>query len=146
MNPRRIDETITVAPQIDPADVTEIARAGFVAIVNNRPDDEEGGQPAGAAIRAVAETLGLAYHAIPITHAGFSGAQVEAMRGVMDGAGGPVFAYCRSGTRSANLWALAAASAGGDPAVLIAKAAGAGYDLNGIRPLLDQLSGKASGG
>lgn len=140
---RRINDQVSVAPQIDPAEVVDIAREGFVAIVNNRPDEEEAGQPEGDAIRTVAETLGLAYHAIPITHAGFSATQVEAMRGVLDGAGGPVLAYCRSGTRSANLWALAEASRGEHADGLIKAAAGAGYDLNGLRPMLDALSGKA---
>jgi uncharacterized protein (TIGR01244 family) len=140
---RRIDDRISVAPQITPADVTEIARAGFVAIVNNRPDDEEPGQPEGAAIRAVAETLGLSYTEIPVTHAGFSYSQVEAMAAALEAAGGPVLAYCRSGTRSCNLWALASAKAGGNPDELVGKGAGAGYDLSGIRPLLDQLSGQA---
>ncbi|HEY0624144.1 TIGR01244 family sulfur transferase [Sphingomonas sp.] len=140
---RRINDQVSVAPQLDPADIVEAARAGFTTIVNNRPDDEEAGQPAGEAIRAVAETLNLAYHAIPITHAGFSAPQVDAMRAVLADAEGPVLAYCRSGTRSANLWALAEASRGEHPAGLIEAAAGAGYDLNGLRPLLDQLSGKA---
>lgn len=140
---RTIDETISVSAQITPADVTELARAGFRAIINNRPDEEEPGQPAGDAIRAVAETLGLGYHAIPVTHAGFSMPQVEAMRAAIDGADGPVFAYCRSGTRSTNLWALAEASRGGDPETLIGKAAQAGYDISGLRPMLDALSGKA---
>ncbi|HEV7287262.1 TIGR01244 family sulfur transferase [Sphingomonas sp.] len=140
---RTIDETISVSAQITPADVTELARAGFKAIVNNRPDEEEPGQPEGDAIRAVAQTLGLSYHAIPVTHAGFSMPQVEAMRAAIEGADGPVFAYCRSGTRSTNLWALAEASRGGDPETLIGKAAQAGYDISGLRPMLDALSGKA---
>jgi uncharacterized protein (TIGR01244 family) len=140
---RTIDKTISVSSQISPADLAGLADAGFTVIVNNRPDDEEPGQPSGDAIRAAAETLGLAYHAIPVTHAGFSMPQVEAMRAAIDGAGGPVFAYCRSGTRSTNLWALAEASRGADPALLIAKAAHAGYDLNGLRPMLDTLAGKA---
>ncbi|MFL9840278.1 TIGR01244 family sulfur transferase [Sphingomonas sp. ST-64] len=140
---RRIDETISVSPQITPSEVNEIARAGFKTIVNNRPDEEEPGQPAGDAIRTVAETLGLSYHAIPVTHAGFSMPQVEAMRAAIEGAGGPVFAYCRSGTRSTNLWALAEASRGTDPETLVGKAANAGYDISGIRPMLDALSGQA---
>jgi len=140
---RRINAQISVAPQIDPADVTELARQGFVAVINNRPDDEESGQPAGDAVRTVAETLGLAYHAIPVTHAGFSAHQVEAMRAALDAADGPVLAYCRSGTRSTNLWALAQASRGEGPDGLIGQAAAAGYNIEGIRPLLDQLSGKA---
>lgn len=140
---RRIDDRISVAPQITPWDVSDIARAGFVAIVNNRPDDEEPGQPEGAEIRAAAEAVGLAYTAIPVTQAGFSHPQIEAMAAALDAAGGPVLAYCRSGTRSCNLWALASAKAGGKPDELVGKGAGAGYDLSGIRPLLDQLSGRA---
>lgn len=138
---RRIDETISVAPQIKPGDVADLAAAGFVAIINNRPDGEDAGQPEGAAVRAAAAAAGLSYTEIPVT-SGFSGPQVEAMAAAIAGAGGPVLAYCRSGTRSCNLWALAAASVGGDPEVLTAKGAGAGYDLSGIRPLLDALSGK----
>jgi uncharacterized protein (TIGR01244 family) len=140
---RTVDDTISVAPQIVPADVAGIAAAGFVAIVNNRPDEEEAGQPEAAAIEAAARAAGLSYTAIPVTHAGFSSHQVEAMAGVLAAAGGPVLAFCRSGTRSCNLWALAQASIGGDPEALTAKAAGAGYDLSGIRPLLDQLSARA---
>lgn len=140
---RKINDRLSVAPQIDPADVVEAARAGFVAIINNRPDNEEAGQPDSDAVRAVAETLGLAYHAIPVTMGNMSASHVEAMRQALDAANGPVLAFCRSGTRSTNLWALAEASRGENPAGLIEAAAAAGYDLNGIRPVLDQLSGKA---
>jgi uncharacterized protein (TIGR01244 family) len=54
-----------------------------------------------------------------------------------------VLAFCRSGTRSCNLWALTQARNGADPDELIAKGAGAGYNLDGIRPLLDQLKAQA---
>lgn len=138
---RPIDETISVAPQISPADVTDIARAGFTMIINNRPDDEEMGQPDGAAIQTVAETLGLGYVAIPITHAGFSHPQLDAMAAALAEATGPVLAYCRSGTRSCNLWALAQAKNGANPDMLEEKAGKAGYDLSGIRPTLDALAG-----
>jgi uncharacterized protein (TIGR01244 family) len=140
---RKIDDSISVAPQIAPEDVAGLAAAGFKAIVNNRPDGEELSQPSGDAMRAAAEAAGLAYAQIPVTHAGFSAVQVDAMAEALETAGGPVLAYCRSGTRSCNLWALAAASRGGDPDTLTAKAANAGYDISGIRPLLDGLSGRA---
>ena len=142
---RRIDEAIAVAPQIDPADLQAARDAGYVAIVNNRPDDEEPGQPAGETIRAAAEAAGLGYTAIPVTHAGFSWPQVEAMASALARANGPVLAYCRSGTRSCNLWALAEAKNGGDPAAISAAARNAGYDLTGLRPLLDQVAGRADG-
>ena len=137
---RRIDDRIAVAPQIAAEDVPAIAAAGYRAIVNNRPDGEEPGQPGGEAIRAAAEAAGLAYTAIPITHAGFSQPQVAAMIDAIDSAGGPVLAYCRSGTRSCNLWALAGAGLGQDPDALTAKAAGAGYDLTNLRPLMDAVA------
>lgn len=139
---RTIDSKVSVAPQILPDQMADIAAAGFVAIVNNRPDDEEPGQPSGAEIQAAAEAAGLAYTAIPVTHAGFGHGQLDAMRAALDAADGPVLAYCRSGTRSCNLWALAEAKAGGDSAELVEKAAGAGYDLSGMRPTLDALSGR----
>jgi uncharacterized protein (TIGR01244 family) len=137
---RRIDDHVSVAPQITPAEVLELAHAGFAEIVNNRPDDEEGGQPSGAAIAAAAAEAGIAYRAIPVTHAGFSGNQVEAMAQALASAAGPVLAYCRSGTRSAHLWALARARMGEEPASLVAKAAAAGYDISGIRAMLDTLA------
>ncbi|MBS0480294.1 MAG: TIGR01244 family phosphatase [Proteobacteria bacterium] len=143
MELRRVDDSISVSPQIQPEDIAAIKAAGFVAVVNNRPDDEQDGQPAGDSIRTAAESAGLAYTAIPIGQAGFSHPQVAAMIDVLESAGGPVLAFCRSGTRSCNLWALARARMGDHPAVLIEKGAGAGYDLSGLRPLLDQLAAQA---
>ena len=138
---RPLDETIAVAAQIAPADLPAIRAAGFVAIVNNRPDGEEPDQPTGAEIRAAAEAAGLAYTAVPVTQAGFSYPQLDAMAAALAAADGPVLAYCRSGTRSCNLWALAAARNGADPETLTAQGAAAGYDLSAIRPLLDTLAG-----
>ena len=140
---RKVDDNISVAPQIAVEDVAAIKAAGFTAIVNNRPDGEEAGHIPGDTIRAAAEAAGLTYTAIPITHAGFSYPQIEAMAEVLAGADGPVLAFCRSGTRSCNLWALAQARNGADADELIAKGAGAGYNLDGLRPLLDQLKAQA---
>ena len=137
---RRIDETILVSPQIGPDDLAEAAALGIALVINNRPDDEEFGQPEGAAIEQAAGAAGLGYVAIPVTHAGFSHAQVDAMVQALEQANGPVLAYCKSGTRSTFLWALARAKMGEHPAVLIEKAADAGYDLRPIRPMLDALS------
>ena len=48
----------SVAPQIAPDDVAEIAGRGFRAIMCNRPDDESPGQADAAVIRAEAERAG----------------------------------------------------------------------------------------
>ena len=137
---RRIDDTIFVAPQIGAPDLADAAALGVKLVINNRPDDEEPGQPNGESIAAAAQVAGLGYTAIPVTHAGFSHAQVDAMCAALEQADGPVLAYCRSGTRSTYLWALARAKLGDHPAVLTEKAEAAGYDLRPIRPMLDAMA------
>src|SRR3546814_16481566 len=71
MQIRRLDDRISVSPQITTDDLAVLAEAGYRTVVNNRPDAEEAGQPEGAPIGLVAETLGLDYTAIPIDHTGF---------------------------------------------------------------------------
>ncbi len=141
---RKLTETMLASPQIGLAEVAAAKAQGVVLIVNNRPEEESDDQTPGAEIEAAASAAGIAYVAIPITHAGFSEQQVNAMATALQGAGGPVLAYCRSGTRSTLLWALAEASGGGDPATIAARAAEAGYDISPVRPLVDMLAaGKA---
>jgi uncharacterized protein (TIGR01244 family) len=139
----RITPDVSVAPQIEPEDVADAAAQGFRTIVNNRPDDESVEQPPGAEIAAACAAAGLAYVAIPIDHTGFSQEQVTAMSDALATAkanGGPVLAYCRSGTRSCNLWALAAASQGEAPDAIIAAAQAGGYSVAGLMPLFKQLA------
>lgn len=130
---RALDDRVSVWGQITPADIAAAKAAGFVALVNNRPDGEEPGQPDGATLQRAAQAAGLDYTAIPVDHSGFRDDQVTAMAQALDAAGGPLLAFCRSGTRSTFLWALARARLGDEGAALIAKAAQAGYDLSPIR-------------
>ena len=133
---RTLDPSISVFGQLEPEDVAAAKAEGFTAIINNRPDNEQPGQPAGAAIEAAAKAAGLAYVAIPVDHSGFNEGQVAAMADALEAAPGPVLAFCRSGTRSTFLWALARHRLGDDGEALIAKAANAGYDLTPLRPVL----------
>jgi uncharacterized protein (TIGR01244 family) len=137
----RLTENVAVAGQIAPADIATAAAQGFTAIVNNRPDGEDYGQPPCAEMRAAAAAAGVDYTAIPIGH-GFTRAQVTEMAAVLTAATGPILAFCRSGTRSTNLWALAEASRGGDAGAIIAAAEGGGYDVSGLRPTLIALASK----
>lgn len=141
---RQLTESVFASPQIDLAQVAEAANSGFALIVNNRPEDESDDQTPGPEIEAAARAAGMDYVAIPVTHAGFSEGQVAAMAKALAEAKGPVLAYCRSGTRSTLLWALAEASRGASPDDLAASAARAGYDLSPIRPLLDMLAARSA--
>jgi uncharacterized protein (TIGR01244 family) len=138
---RKIDDKTYASPQISPQDIAVASALGIRLIVNNRPEDESDDQTPGADIEAAATAAGIAYIAIPVTHAGFSMPQVEAMEAALASAGDqPVLAYCRSGTRSTLLWALAQARMGTDLATIASSAARAGYDVSPIRPQLDFLS------
>lgn len=143
MSFKPINERISVAAQIDVADVERAAREGFVRIVNNRPEGEAPDQPAGAEIEAAARAAGLDYVAIPVSHGGMTLEMVEGMREAT--AEGRVLAFCRSGTRSTLLWALARSAAGDDPAELADQAAAAGYDVSPVRGAMDQLAQNKAG-
>ena len=141
---RKIDDKTYASPQIELADVAEASALGIGMIINNRPEDESADQTPGAVIEAAAKAAGIAYVAIPVTHAGFSMPQVEAMEAALAASGDkPVLAYCRSGTRSTLLWALAQARMGMPTDAIAESAAGAGYDVGPIMPQLDFLAAQA---
>ena len=140
---RSITTDIMVAPQISVDAVAEAKAAGVALIINNRPEGESDDQVPGADIEAAARAVGMDYVAIPITHSGFSQPQVMAMVAALQAAQGKILAYCRSGTRSTLLWALAESAQGGDPDALTNMAAKAGYDVSPVRALMDMLKAQA---
>ena len=129
MDLKRINDRITVSGQILPQDIASLKAAGFTTIINNRPDDESPDQPAGAEIEAAAKAAGLGYYAIPLGRDGVSPDMVEKTKAALEGSEGPVFAFCRSGTRSTTLWALSQAGEM-DAGEIISAAAAAGYDMS----------------
>ena len=68
---------------------------------------------------------------------GVSPEMIASTRAALEGSEGPVLCYCRSGTRSATLWALSQAGRV-EPDEIIAAASAAGYDLS---HLLGHLGG-----
>jgi len=139
---REVTPSFWASPQISLADVAEAQARGITLIVNNRPEGEAEDQVPGTEIEAAARAAGLDYLAIPVTHAGFSEEQVQTLADALAATAGPVLAYCRSGTRSTLLWSLAQAKDGRAPEEIAADAAGAGYDVAPIRPLLDMLAAR----
>lgn len=136
MDIRKINDQISVSGQIAPEDVDTIKQAGFTTIINNRPDGEAPDQPGGDAISAAAQAAGLTYVEIPMGREGVTPEMIAATRAALEDSAGPVFAYCRSGTRSTTLWALS--QAGKTEADTIISAAGqAGYDLSHLAAHLD---------
>lgn len=139
MEIRQVTTGFAATPQIGLADVEAAKAAGFAMILCNRPDGEDPGQPTAAAIAAEAKGAGIAFRHIPVA-GGMPAEAVAAMAEALAASEGPVLAYCRTGTRSTLLWALAEASRGGDPDTLARAAAGAGYDVTPVRAAMDAIA------
>lgn len=144
MDIRQITPAFAVSPQIRPGDVAALAEAGFTAVICNRPDDEVSGEETSASVRAACEAAGLSFHMIPVSHSGPTEELIGRQRQAIDSASGPVFAYCRSGTRSCHVWALGRAGEMSTDDIIAAGARG-GYDLSPMRPTLDAVAAHRSG-
>ncbi|UWQ16305.1 TIGR01244 family sulfur transferase [Jannaschia sp. M317] len=142
MDLRPLDETTSVTPQLDPADMAVLAADGVTAIICNRPDAEVPPSHQAGAMQAAAEAAGLSFTFNPIAMPNLTLDAVEEQADAIAGAEGRVVAYCASGTRSAVLWALA--MAGQRPTQdILAATRNAGYALDGLAPQIDQLAGQA---
>jgi uncharacterized protein (TIGR01244 family) len=133
---QQLDDKTLVSGQIHPDDVAALKELGVTLIVNNRPDNEDVGQPEGDDIEAAAKAAGIDYRHVPIAR-GMGPSDVEAMREAMHAAGdGKLFAFCRSGNRSTLAWAIAKSEDGTSREELDRCASQAGFDLGPVAHLL----------
>ena len=135
-----VSDSFAVAPQIDADDFSQIALSGYKFVINNRPDGETFGQlPCEEAAKAAA-AHDLEYKPIPVR--GMPDPEtIEALVDVLKTQDKPVLAYCRSGTRSCTLWALASVKAKQETVEsALSKARQAGYDLSHISHVLHELA------
>ncbi|MEZ5650133.1 MAG: TIGR01244 family sulfur transferase [Burkholderiaceae bacterium] len=141
MELKSLTPDILVAGQIGAGDVAALAERGVRAIINNRPDGEGAGQPMLVDIERSANEHGIAFRSIPFTSGRQTMADVEAFRAALDELPRPLLIYCRTGMRSSSIWAMA--QAGREPIDdLVRAAAGAGYDLSPMRPVLQALAAR----
>ena len=133
---RQLDDKTLVSGQIRPDEVAGLAERGVAMLINNRPDDEEPGQPLAADIEAAATAAGISYRHVPIVR-GIGPADVEAMQSALREAGeGQALAFCRSGNRSALAWALAMREEGRSRDEIEEQVTAAGFNVAPIAHLL----------
>ena len=107
---RAIADQLSVAPQLMPDAMAELARLGFKSVINNRPDFEHGpDQPASAAVEAAAVAAGLQYRHLPVDGGWQSPEQIAEFARLLAELPTPVLAFCRSGARSTRLYQQAIA-------------------------------------
>lgn len=128
----KITDRLTVASQPTQETLATLARAGFTAVLNNRPDNEEPGQASSAAEKEAVQRAGLAYAFVPVTAGTITEADIRAFQKIVSAAEGPVYAHCRSGTRSLTLHVLGEALDGRmQPAEIEPFGRARGFDLSG---------------
>jgi len=136
-----VDDHVSVSGQLTPADMKEIAGAGFTAVVNNRPDGEAFfGQPRTAELRAAAEAAGLQFLDLPFSGPRATPDQVRAFADLLASGDGRVVAFCKSGMRSALLWGAASLANGRSLDEALQGARKAGQELSGAADLMTGLA------
>ena len=130
---RWLTDEFGVTPQLMPDDIPALAGDGVTTLICNRPDAEVPPDLSAEAMRAAAEAAGLNFVFNPYTAGMPSLEQVSAQRPDLPGR---TVAYCASGTRSTVLWALSEAGQRETDEILD-RARGAGYALDGLRPVLE---------
>jgi uncharacterized protein (TIGR01244 family) len=139
MDIRAITPDYAVSPQIEPGDLPAIKAAGYVTVIDNRPDGEIPPHLHTGAMRQAAEALGLTFVANPVISGGLTMDNVAAQTAAIAASSGPVFAYCASGNRCSIVWALS--NAGKRPVDdLVGLPARFGYQLDHLRPQLETLA------
>src|SRR5215510_5919157 len=128
-----IDDRVAIAGQLLPQDMKEVASAGFVAVVNNRPDGEAMfGQPRTADLKKAAEDAGLVFLDLPFSGPRATADQVRAFADLLAERPGRVVAYCKSGLRSSLLWGAFALAEGRPLDEVLGAARRAGQTLEGV--------------
>lgn len=128
---------LSTLPQPTVEEVGELAERGYRSIISNRPDAEAPDQPQWKDIRAAALARGMEAVHIPVVAGRISETDVRAFGEALERLPKPIAAFCRTGTRSTLLWALAnEASLTVEKRIRIA--AKEGYDLEPFRALLTE--------
>jgi sulfide:quinone oxidoreductase len=134
----QITPFLSVGPQPTAEELKSLRERGFHAVISNRPDGEEPGQLTAGEAGDIARASGLKFAHVPVAVGNIPDEAVAAFADALKHSRGPVFAFCKSGTRSTMLWALSVA-ARLDPDAILKTATASGYDLAKLKSRLDGL-------
>ncbi len=127
----QLTESLSVAAQITPQDIPNLAAQDFTVVVCNRPDGEVPGQATMDEIEAACNATDLLFIRYPVDAMNFPGPDIEGLGVLFDDPGQSVLAYCRTGTRCANLWVTS--QTGDSQAAAMQTARDIGFDLSLVR-------------
>ena len=127
----KIIDDYVVSDQITEEDIEQLKEVGFKTIFCNRPDNEEQNQVTVKSIQDKAIESGLNFIHQPVIGGQISQNDIDQFSDYYDAAEKPIFAYCRTGTRSSMLWALSESGKRSIDEILQLTSA-AGYNLSNL--------------
>ena len=140
------DDRVALSGQLKPADMKELAAAGFVVVINNRPDGEAMfGQPRTTDLDTAATAAGLKFLDLPFSGPRATPDQVRALADLLADGDGKIVAFCKSGMRSALLWGAASLANGHSLDEVLAGGRKAGQELSGAAEIMTALAQAARG-
>jgi uncharacterized protein (TIGR01244 family) len=104
---RNINANEYVSGQISIDMMEEISNLGITLIINNRPDDEEGGQPSSEELKIKAESLGIKFINIPFAANSLNKEKIIDFSNLIKNDNQKALYFCRSGARSSTIWGIA---------------------------------------
>lgn len=131
MEIKQLSNEVSVSAQLNADDMKQLSEADIRTIICNRPDGEAVDQPGYEEIENAAALFNIETHYLPVKSGMVTDEDVDAFNKLLSEKPRPVLAYCRTGTRSATLWALAHA-ADKPTSEILETARSAGYDLAGV--------------
>ncbi|MFT4837447.1 MAG: sulfide:quinone oxidoreductase [Psychromonas sp.] len=141
MQIHKLTDQLSVSPQLALEDIAKLSALGFKSVICNRPDKESDDQPTMSAVESAVNAAGLTWQHQPVVSGNITDQDVTDFTQLMAKLPQPVFAFCRTGTRSSTLWALSQVNTMSIDDILNTTAE-AGYNLSGQQPRLEALAKK----
>lgn len=139
----KLADYLYISGQLDARTAKQAAQYGIKTVICNRPDGEEDGQPDFETVKAWLAEHGIAeVHYLPVTMDSINDAVLTEFQDTVAKSTAPILAYCRSGTRSATMWALNQTKRGVEVNSLIRAAELANIDLTPVRAKLEEAYNK----
>ena len=140
LNIKKLDSKLFVSGQISEYMMEEIADLGVKLIISNRPEGESIDQPNDKDLEIKAKLLSIKFKSIPFSANTLTRDKINSLSKILDDIKNPVLIYCKSGARSAVIWALSSILNSEEDINIIAnKVADAGYDPTSLPTLVEHF-------
>ena len=136
----KLDNNIFVSGQITENMMKEISELGVKLIISNRPEGESYDQPCNSDLENKSKLYSIEFKSIPFSSSSLSRQKIDDLSILLKNNKNPVLMYCKSGARSAWIWALSnILNSKTDISKISKKLKDSGYDASVLASLVEQF-------